>query len=193
MEEKDRLRSQLRAQRRAHVSSLADATSQLLFLRPPSLIAAMIPPDAIVGLYHASEVEAPTRSYARWLHENGRKLALPWFARRGAAMQFRQWADPYDDAALSQGPFGQFQPALGAGLVLPEVVLVPIIGFTAQCDRLGQGGGHYDRWLESHPQVRAIGLAWDCQLVDRLPLEAHDQRISAVVTPTRLYESADHA
>jgi 5-formyltetrahydrofolate cyclo-ligase len=67
------------------------------------------------------------------------------------------------------------------------VLFVPLIGFTADGARLGQGGGHYDRWLPEHPGTLTIGLAWDCQLEDTLPHEAHDQPLRAVVTPTRLY------
>ena len=68
-----------------------------------------------------------------------------------------------------------------------QVLLVPLVGFTAKGDRLGQGGGHYDRWLEDREEVTAIGLAWDCQLTENLPVEPHDRRLDAVVTPTRFY------
>jgi 5-formyltetrahydrofolate cyclo-ligase len=71
--------------------------------------------------------------------------------------------------------------------VVPDVLFVPLVGFTADGGRLGQGGGHYDRWLEAHPETKAIGLAWDCQLADDLPREPHDRPLLAVVTPTRLY------
>ena len=114
-------------------------------------------------------------------------LALPWFAQRGAAMRFRLWTDPYADL-LAPDPYGALQPAANAGEVIPEVVFVPLVGFTMQGERLGQGGGHYDRWLEANPSALAIGLAWDCQMVETLPFEAHDRHLAAVVTPTRLYE-----
>ena len=61
------------------------------------------------------------------------------------------------------------------------------MGFTAQGKRLGQGGGHYDRWLASRPATLRIGLAWDAQLVEELPVEPHDMALNAIVTPTRLY------
>jgi len=72
--------------------------------------------------------------------------------------------------------------------VTPHLAFVPLLAFTARGDRLGQGGGHYDRWLAANPEMLAVGLAWDSQLVDSLPIEAHDRPLSAVVTPTRLYE-----
>ena len=188
MDEKQKLRAELRALRRAHVAALPEATRALVFHRPPAPVAALMPEGATVGLYHAAPHEAPTRSYARWLHENGRALALPWFAAREAAMTFRRWNDPYDDDSLEPGPWGALQPGADADDVIPDAVFVPLLGFTADGARLGQGGGHYDRWLAAHPSVVPIGLAWDCQHVDFLPTEPHDRPLRAVVTPTRFYE-----
>jgi len=186
--DKQTLRTELRASRRDHVAALPAATRALLFLRPPAPVAALLPEGSLVGLYHAGPSEAPTRSYARWLYENGRTLALPWFAAREAPMAFRRWNDPFDDDGLEPGPWGALQPGIDAELVVPDAVFVPLLGFTAEGARLGQGGGHYDRWLAAHPQVAAIGLAWDSQRIDWLPVEPHDRPLRAVVTPTRFYE-----
>ena len=71
--------------------------------------------------------------------------------------------------------------------MVPDVLFVPLLGFTKNGGRLGQGGGHYDRWLAAHPDTVSIGLAWDAQLVDTMPLQEHDRGLSAVVTPTRFY------
>jgi 5-formyltetrahydrofolate cyclo-ligase len=188
VDEKHRLRAEMRASRRKHVAALADSTRALLFLRPPGSVAALAPEGGVVGLYHALANEAPTRSYAKWFSENGRTVVLPWFADRAAPMRFRVWRDPYADEGLEPGPLGHFQPGRAAEDAAPDLVFVPLLAFTARGDRLGQGGGHYDRWLTDHPAVAAIGLAWDSQLVDSLPAEAHDRRLRAVVTPTRLYE-----
>ena len=188
MDEKQRLRTELRALRRAHVAALPETTRRLLFLRPPAPLLALLPEGATVGLYHAAPNEAPTAGYGRWLMENGRHIALPWFAGKTTPMEFRQWRDPFDEADLHPGPHGVRQPADDAPPAAPDVVFVPLVGFTASGDRLGQGGGHYDRWLEAHPRIPAIGLAWDCQLVESLPTEPHDARLRAVVTPTRFYE-----
>lgn len=191
MDQKHKLRAEMRALRREHVAALAEGTRGLLFLRPPAAIAGLVEEDGIVGLYHATAFEAPTRSYARWFYETGRAVALPWFAARGAAMSFRLWTDPYDDEGLEIGPFGTLQPSTTAAEVTPDLAFVPLLAFTDEGERLGQGGGHYDRWLETHPDVPAIGLAWDCQRVGSLPTEHHDRTLAAVVTPTRLYEGGN--
>lgn len=188
MEDKHSLRAEMRASRREHVAGLPDSTRALLFLRPPAPIAALVPEGSVVGLYHALADEAPTHSYAKWFYENGRTVALPWFADRAAPMRFRVWCDPYDDEGLEPGPLGHFQPCPDAEEVFPNVAFIPLLAFTPNGERLGQGGGHYDRWLEGNPAVVPIGLAWDSQLVESLPIEAHDRRLRAVVTPTRLYE-----
>jgi len=144
--------------------------------------------NAVVGLYYAIPPEAPTLSYARWFHENGRRVALPWFEDRGAPMRFRIWSNPWDETLLETGPFDLIQPRADAEEAEPALMIVPLLAFTAEGDRLGQGGGYYDRWHAAHPLVPAIGIAWDCQLVDSLPTESHDHPLDAVVTPTRLYE-----
>lgn len=188
MDEKHRLRAQMRALRREHVAAHADSIRGLLFHRPPGPVATLAPEDAIVGLYHALANEAPARSYAKWFSENGRRIALPWFADRAGPMRFRIWRDPYDDDGLEPGPLGHFQPTADAEEVTPDVIFVPLLAFTPRGERLGQGGGHYDRWLEDNPLALPIGLAWDSQLVESLPIESHDRLLRAIVTPTRLYE-----
>jgi len=185
MDQKQHLRVQLRRTRREYVASLPSATRALLFMRPPAAVAAMVGEGKIVGLYHATRDEAPTAAYARWFHENGRQVALPWFASKAAPMRFRLWASPWDSDTLEADPHGARQPMAGAEVV-PDVVFVPLVGFTGDGARLGQGGGHYDRWLAAH-DVPAIGMAWDCQIQDSLPTEPHDRALMAVITPTRLY------
>ncbi|MDG2002985.1 MAG: 5-formyltetrahydrofolate cyclo-ligase [Novosphingobium sp.] len=188
--EKERLREEMRQRRRDHVASLPTSTSALLFMRPPAAIAKLAPEGGCVGLYHAKGAEAPTAAYAGWLYENGRTLALPWFADPDAAMTFRSWSNPWDEDELESGPFGALQPRQDCPEMSPALVLVPLLAFTEDGERLGQGGGHYDRWLAVNPQVTAIGLAWDCQLVDALPTELHDCKLRAIVTPTRQFEGA---
>ncbi|MEM6266723.1 MAG: 5-formyltetrahydrofolate cyclo-ligase, partial [Pseudomonadota bacterium] len=143
--------------------------------------------SCVIGLYSANAEEAPASGYAKFFYEEGHRIALPFFAERGAAMQFREHADPLDETDLSAGPFGMLQPPASAAQLIPDIVFVPLIGVTADGDRLGQGGGHYDRWLAEHPGRLAIGLAWDVQVVDAVPCEPHDMQLDAVITPTRMY------
>jgi 5-formyltetrahydrofolate cyclo-ligase len=185
--EKSDLRKQLREARRAHAAAQPPAIRSLLFNRPPEPLLAMIPHGTVIGLYHATANEAPTASYAKFFLERGHALALPRFQSIKSEMAFAAFTDPFTESDLVEGPFHLMQPKARAKDAIPDVVVVPLVGFTAQGHRLGQGGGHYDRWMETHPGRTKIGLAWDVQLVDEIPLEPHDQGLDAVVTPTRMY------
>ena len=187
MKTKTQLRTELRNLRRQHVDALPDAMRGLVFRRPPRPLLDLIPAGSTIGLYRANADEAPASHYAGFFHENGHRLALPRFAARDSAMQFASHTDPFAETDLVEGPFGLMQPGSAAGKIVPDVLVMPLIGFTERGERLGQGGGHYDRWLEQHPETRTIGLAWDCQLVDELPVEDHDRPLDLVVTPTRMY------
>lgn len=184
---KSELRKQLRAARREHVATLPDNIRALILHRPPAPLLELVPLGTKVGLYRANPHEAPAASYAKFFFERGHELALPRFESRNAAMEFARFADPFEEVDLEIGPLGLLQPLADAPQMTPDVVMVPLVGFTARGARLGQGGGHYDRWLADHPETVAIGLAWDCQLVDELPVEPHDQPLAAIVTPTRIY------
>jgi 5-formyltetrahydrofolate cyclo-ligase len=73
-----------------------------------------------------------------------------------------------------------------ARLVPPEkidLILVPGLAFTRDGWRLGRGGGFYDRYLASlSAGAMKLGVCFQCQLVESLPAEAHDQRVHAIVT-----------
>lgn len=159
----------------------------LVFRHPPAPLLGMIEDSSVIGLYRAMPDEAPTTSYAGFFQERGHTIALPRFTGRAAPMEFAHHSDPYGETDIEKGAFGLHQPLPDAETLAPDVLFVPLLGFTERGERLGQGGGHYDRWLADHPGTLAIGLAWDCQKVEALPIEPHDQLLAAIVTPTRLY------
>lgn len=184
---KQELRQALRTARREAVTALPESMRALVFHRPPTPLLELVPLGTVIGLYHANPHEAPPASYAKFFFERGHTLALPRFENRNSAMQFAHFGDPFEESDLETGPFGLMQPAGDAEICTPDILFVPLVGFTESGQRLGQGGGHYDRWLEANPETFAIGLGWDGQLVDAIPAEPHDRNLHAVVTPTRLY------
>jgi 5,10-methenyltetrahydrofolate synthetase len=105
--------------------------------------------------------------------------ALPFALKAGRAMHYRLWdGEPSavrDECGIAscEGPE-----------VVPDVVLVPCVGYTPSGYRLGYGGGYFDRWLAKHPHVTAIGVAWSCAALTeaQLPPEPHDQPLALVVT-----------
>lgn len=187
MLDKKSLRAELKRRRADYVAAIPDNQRALLFRRPPGPVLERVPEGAVISVFHEMAGEVPASNYARFFYERGHRVALPWLESRGAPMQFREWANPFLDDGLAPDPYGAFQPPADAALLVPEVMFCPLLGFTAQGDRIGYGAGFYDRWLTDHPPLLAIGLAWDCQRVDELPLEPHDRPLHAVVTATRIY------
>ncbi len=185
IELKKKLRSELRRKRVEHAAALPAEVNALVFNRPPGPVLDLVPADATIGLYRSDEGEAPSRGYIRFFFERGHPIALPRVTTLDKPMEFRLHTDPYEESDLEAGVWGLRQPRIDAPVVVPEVLFMPLVGFTPSGDRLGQGGGYYDRFLAAHPQTIAIGMAWDVQEVPELPTELHDMRLPALVTPTR--------
>jgi 5-formyltetrahydrofolate cyclo-ligase len=185
-QEKQQIRDRLRKARGEHAASLPRQVSALVFHRPPHPILELVPDDAVIGLYRADPGEAPAGGYAKFFHERGHTIALPWLVDLKTPMVFRVHTDPWGESDLEKGYFGLMQGSADAPEVVPDVLFMPLVAFTANGDRLGQGGGFYDKWLGAHPDVTRIGMAWDMQEVPELPVEPHDMGLTAIVTPTRV-------
>ena len=97
------------------------------------------------------------------------------------------WA--VDTGRLAPGRYGLLEPLgprLGATAVgTADVVVVPALAVARDGIRLGRGGGYYDRALQHvRDDAVLVALLFDEELVDALPTEPHDQRVTAVVTPS---------
>jgi 5-formyltetrahydrofolate cyclo-ligase len=95
-----------------------------------------------------------------------------------------------DERELVPGTFGLSEPPVAAPPLEPQLVdavIVPGVAFGISGERLGYGGGYYDRLL---PRLRSdclrIGFALDEQVLADVPAEAHDALMDLLVTPTRV-------
>lgn len=183
--EKDRLRRTIRTGRRRYVAGLSEAERAVLLDAAALKVQTLLSADTRLGSYAPTAYEIDPRPCEDMLSE---RAALPWFADRTPAMEFRACGP------LVKGPWGLLQPEDGCAAVEPEVLIVPVLAVTEEGYRLGQGGGHYDRYLERRTKAgdrpRTIGLAWDCQVVERLPIEPWDERLDFIATPSALYGPA---
>jgi 5-formyltetrahydrofolate cyclo-ligase len=84
---------------------------------------------------------------------------------------------------LPQKAFGVWLhlPPQDAPVVKPDLALIPGLGFTSLGHRLGRGGGFYDRWLASFTGKK-IGLCFERQLLQEIPIEPHDVMMDVVIT-----------
>ncbi|AOB33056.1 5-formyltetrahydrofolate cyclo-ligase [Bordetella sp. H567] len=120
---------------------------------------------------------------SQWVEE-GITVALPAVRAPGQPLEFRPWTP---DAPMQEGAYGIPEPLAGP-TVTPGLILVPTLGYTAQADRVGYGGGYYDRTLaalkDAGHAFTAIGVAWTVgRLEDTHVPEPHDVRLDAILTP----------
>ncbi|MFI5011506.1 MAG: 5-formyltetrahydrofolate cyclo-ligase [Hyphomicrobiales bacterium] len=140
---------------------------------------------AVVSGFWPIRSELDPRFLMRKLAEAGTQLALPCV--EGGKLVFRRFA--FGDR-LRQAGFGLSQPPTEAPLAAPEIMLVPLAAFDRSCRRIGYGKGYYDgaigRLAASGSRPRSLGLAFACQEVEAIPMEAHDQRLDAILTEREL-------
>lgn len=108
-------------------------------------------------------------------------VCLPVVPGKAVPLLFRRW----DGGPLVPGPFGTAHPPDSQPLLRPDVLIVPLAGFDRAGNRIGYGGGYYDRTLqllrETGP-VTAIGLAFAVQELPDIPADPFDQPLDLIVT-----------
>ncbi len=106
-------------------------------------------------------------------------LALPFVQKSPKRMDYRSWDGQAPQLRDECGIL-----TAGGPVVVPDVVIVPCVGFTADGYRLGYGGGYFDRWLALHPETTAVGIAWYFQLIpaDGFDPRGHDKPMTLIVT-----------
>lgn len=183
MEAKKRiLRAAVREARRAVAP--ADRTAASLAAARRALELPELEGVRAVLVYAALPEEIDPSPLAGALHAAGVRTAYPRVDAPGALVL--HWSDGSD---LQPGTMRIPEPPATSSIAAPDefdAVIVPGAAFDATCRRLGMGGGFYDRLLPSlHSRAVTIGLAFDEQMVDEVPAQAHDVCVDIVVTPTR--------
>ncbi len=95
----------------------------------------------------------------------------------------------FDDHVMEVDEHGVRSPRDGQCVLVRSInlVVVPGVAFDAQGNRLGRGGGFYDRFLKRlAPTAATVGLAFDQQIIDQVPVDDRDIRVDMVVTDRRL-------
>ena len=173
------LRTRLRAERERFASSTGFEPAQAALGQHLRDLLAQLEPQCL-GLY------SPVRSEfnaARALEDDGKgdktPWALPYAQRTPREMHYRRW-DRSTPALLDECRI----PACEGERVVPDVVLVPCVGYTRAGLRLGYGGGYFDRWLAAFPHVTAVGVAWSIAELGpaEFAAEAHDRPLTLIVT-----------
>ncbi len=146
---------------------------------------------AAVLLYAAVGNEVATNLIFQDALSTGRPVFYPVADPAAHSLDFRAVLSPDD---LRRGHFGIPQPSGGERFEpersAPAVVFVPGLAFSLSGQRLGRGGGFYDRFLASTgPGVTAVGLAYSFQVLERVPQEPWDRRLAYVVTERAVHDA----
>ncbi|WP_310618877.1 5-formyltetrahydrofolate cyclo-ligase [Flexibacterium corallicola] len=124
--------------------------------------------------------EIDPRPLMEALKTAGAKLCLP--VVDGEKLIFRH----YDGSEeLQPAGFGSYGPPENAPVTLPDLLLLPLLAFDKGGNRLGYGGGFYDRAIQAIEKEKVclrIGLAFSCQQVEEVPVEPHDQKLDGILT-----------
>jgi 5-formyltetrahydrofolate cyclo-ligase len=171
---KAELRAELRAARRVFAEGLAFLVDEALLVP----LRAVIAQSQCVAGYWPVGGEPDVRQIIEETANQGLATALPRIDPVSGKMSFRLWR-PLDQTERLQG---FQQPLASAPCTQPDLILAPLVGFDRALNRLGQGGGHYDRAFAAYPQAYKIGIAWSIQEIRRVPTEPHDIQLDAILT-----------
>lgn len=134
-----------------------------------------------VGVYLARPFELSLDPLIEALLESGIEVGAPRVDLAAQKMGFFRLRSLEE---VRSGPWSVREPE-SLEEFSPTVVLVPALALDAQGHRLGTGGGWYDRFLSSFSPVTAVGVAFDFQIVSRVPVEAHDHPMHRVWSEKR--------
>jgi 5-formyltetrahydrofolate cyclo-ligase len=130
----------------------------------------------VIASYSPTAAEPDVSGFNEWVRASGRRLLLPVITGRQLA-----WAEPGE---LVLGAFGISQPT-GEPAELAEATLIvlPALAVDLAGNRLGRGGGYYDRTLSEKTDAVRLAVVFDSEILPELPVEAHDVAVDLAVSP----------
>lgn len=189
-------KKQIRAKYKAARSSMSkedvmlksSRIKQLLFSLPEFQTA------KTVCFYIATKNEVQTENVIRDAIKLGKRVLVPIVEMDRTLVMSRLF--DYDKE-LEPGAFGILEPKSTCRRIVPiseaELIIVPGVVFDLDGNRLGYGGGYYDRFLSSaKTNTRFVGLAYECQVVDKLPHGLGDVPVHKIVTECRVINAIEH-
>jgi 5-formyltetrahydrofolate cyclo-ligase len=147
--------------------------------------AALLPEFGAIAGYSALPAEPGLEPLLALARSRGLAVLLPRVD--GPDLVWTSWAE---GQTTRRGPFGIAEP-VGPGdrhLAEVQVVLLPATAVDRAGGRLGQGGGFYDRALETltDPRPLLVAVVFDEEVIDRVPTAPHDVAVDVLLTPTRV-------
>ena len=133
-----------------------------------------------LGGYYPSNYEIDDLEILELLEKKKFKISLP-IIEKNNQMDFFKWSN---NDPLKINKFGIPEP-ISSKKFYPDILLVPLVGYDNDLNRLGYGGGFYDRYIEKIEKIKEvikIGLAFSCQKIKNIPLSKHDKKLDFIIT-----------
>lgn len=169
----------------------AQQISASLALRARLIQDPMVQSAQYIAAYLPQNGEPDLMPFIQWAWQQQKILSLPVVhPEQAGKMRFHQYQV---HTSLVTNQYGILEPDPGKTQCLDdqlEVLLIPLVAFDSQGQRLGMGGGYYDRAIErlraNNPELVLYGIAHDCQRVDRLFCEPWDIPMQKIFTEKAL-------
>jgi len=133
-----------------------------------------------LGGYYPSNYEIDDLEILDLLEKKNFKISLP-VIKKNNQMDFFKWSN---NDPLIINKFGIPEP-ISSKIFYPDILLVPLVGFDHDLNRLGYGGGFYDRYIEKIEKIKKvikIGLAFSFQKINNIPLNQYDKKLDFIIT-----------
>jgi len=133
-----------------------------------------------LGGYYPSNYEIDDLEILEFLEKKNFKISLP-IIKKNNQMNFFKWSknDP-----LKINKYGIPEP-VSSKIFYPDILLVPLVGYDNNLNRLGYGGGFYDRYIEKIEKIKKIikiGLAFSYQKIISVPINQYDKKLDFIIT-----------
>lgn len=144
-----------------------------------------------VGAYFSLPSEVQTAQLLEKCWRDGKEVCVPAFDPGNGTYTFSKAGA---GCALKKGALGILEPAMRSSVEADrlQLIFVPGLAFDMYGGRLGHGAGHYDAMLRGALGAFKIGLAFDFQLVDQVPMTSSDISMNAIVTNTKVIRIDDN-
>ena len=133
-----------------------------------------------IGGYFPINYEVDDLSILREFSNRNYKISLPVIKKK-FNMDFYQWT--FDDP-LKINKYGIPEPQ-AKKLIYPDIILIPLVAFDKNLNRLGYGGGYYDRLISKiskKKKILKIGLALTVQKINAVPVTKYDKKLDYILT-----------
>jgi 5,10-methenyltetrahydrofolate synthetase len=171
-------RARLLAARLAMPPSVRRAKDAAIAVRLEAILGEVA--GLVVSAYQAIDAEPELGQLLERLVASGAGTALPVVVAPGRPLVFRSWAP---GEPLERGILGIPIPRPAAEAVVPDILVIPLVGFDAACHRLGHGGGFFDRTLAAMPnRPRVVGVGYAQAAIATIHPQPHDIPMHVVVT-----------